>query len=282
MIRILHLSDPHFGAADPAVAARFLAQARELAPDLTVLSGDLTMRARGRELIEARAFVEGLPRPRLVIPGNHDIPALNQPLHRLFAPFKRYRETFGEELEPVHTAPGLHVVSMNSSKAFNTSIDWSLGVLSASNLKRADQRLSGAPGSFRVLVMHHPLIAPEGHQRAVVRPLPALLDLTARHHVDLVLCGHFHCSHLAAIGPQGDGAWHCVVSQAATVCSTRLQGEPQGFHLIRAESRAMEVERYVFNEGSFELVKTFTFTRGAEGGWNSADAGTRREEARIA
>jgi len=130
MIRILHLSDPHFGAADPAIATRFLAQARELAPDLTVLSGDLTMRARRRELIEARSFVEHLPRPRLVIPGNHDIPALNQPLQRIFAPFKRYRETFGDELEPVHTAPGLHVVSMNSSKAFNTSIDWSLGVLS--------------------------------------------------------------------------------------------------------------------------------------------------------
>jgi len=279
MIRILHLSDPHFGAADPAIAARFLSQARELSPDLTVLSGDLTMRARRRELIEARSFVEQLPRPRLVIPGNHDIPALNQPLHRLFAPFKRYRDTFGEELEPVHTAPGLHVVSMNSNKAFNTSIDWSLGVLSPANFKRAHQRLSGAPGTFRVLVMHHPLIAPEDHQRDVVRPLPPLLELTARHHVDLVLCGHFHCSHLAAIGPQGE--WHSVVSQAATVCSTRLQGEPQGFHLIRAESAFIGVDRFVFNEGNFELAKSFSFTRG-EGGWVSADASTRREEARIA
>jgi len=280
MIRILHLSDPHFGAADPAVAARFLAQARELAPDLTVLSGDLTMRARRRELIEARSFVERLPRPRLIIPGNHDIPALNQPLHRLFAPFKRYRETFGEELEPVHTAPGLHVVSMNSNKPFNSSIDWSLGVLSEANFKRAHQRLSGAPGSFRVLVMHHPLIAPEGHQRDVVRPLPPLLDLTARYHVDLVLCGHFHCSHLAATGPRGE--WHSVVSQAATVCSTRLQGEPQGFHLIRAESGFIGIDRFVFHEDNFELAKTFSFTRGEEGGWASADAPTRREEARIA
>lgn len=279
MIRILHLSDPHFGAADPAIATRFLAQARELAPDLTVLSGDLTMRARRRELIEARSFVEHLPRPRLVIPGNHDIPALNQPLQRIFAPFKRYRETFGDELEPVHTAPGLHVVSMNSSKAFNTSIDWSLGVLSEANFKRADQRLSGAPGTFRVLVMHHPLIAPEDHQRDVVRPLPPLLELTARHRVDLVLCGHFHCSHLAAIGPQGE--WNCVVSQAATVCSTRLQGEPQGFHLIRAETGFIGVDRYVFHEGNFELAKSFSFARGEEG-WASADAPTRREEARIA
>ncbi|WP_052573466.1 metallophosphoesterase [Haloferula sp. BvORR071] len=279
MIRILHLSDPHFGAADPAIAARFLAQAAELAPDLTVLSGDLTMRARRRELIEARNFVERLPRPRLVIPGNHDIPALNQPFHRLFAPFKRYREVFGQELEPVHTAPGLHVVGMNSNKAFNPKLDWSLGHLSAENLRRADQRLSGAPGSFRVLVLHHPLIAPEGHKRDVVQPLAELQELIARHRVDLVLCGHFHCSHMAAIGPQG--AWHCVVSQAATVCSTRLQGEPQGFHMIQVEGGLIEIERFVYGGENFELEKTFTFTR-VEEGWESADTATRREEAKIA
>ena len=279
MIRILHLSDPHFGAADPAVAARFLTQAAELAPDLTVLSGDLTMRARRRELIEARSFVERLPRPRLVIPGNHDIPAMNQPFHRLFSPFQRYREFFGAELEPIHTAPGLHVVGMNSSKAFGPSLDWSLGHLSSENLRRAHQRLSGAPGSFRVLVLHHPLIAPEGHKRDVVRPLPPLLELIASHRVDLILCGHFHCSHLSAIGPQN--SWHGVVSQAATVCSTRLQGEPQGFHMIRADHDSIEIERYVFDGENFQPDATFHFARGAEG-WGGADATTRREEARIA
>ena len=95
MMRILHLSDPHFGAADPLVASAFLAKAEKIAPDVTILSGDLTMRARWPELADAKAFVERLPRPRLVIPGNHDIPALNQPFDRFFAPFKRYRQTFG-------------------------------------------------------------------------------------------------------------------------------------------------------------------------------------------
>lgn len=279
MIRILHLSDPHFGASDPAVASRFLSQAPTFSPDLTVLSGDLTMRARRSELVDARYFVERLPRPRLVVPGNHDIPAFNQPLHRFFAPFERYRSCFGREIEPLHTAPGLHVVSVNSSKPFGPYADWSKGRISREELRRADQRLAGgAPGCFRVLVLHHPLIAPEGHKRDVVQPLDELLELIARRRVDLVLCGHFHCSHLATLGPLD--SWRCVVSQAATVCSTRLQGEPQGFHLIRVDAEEIEVERHVFHEEGFEVGETFSFVR-SEAGWKSADAVTRRETSRA-
>lgn len=279
MIRILHLSDPHFGAADPLVASAFLSEAEKLAPDVTILSGDLTMRARRTELADAKAFVERLPRPRLVIPGNHDIPAFNQLFDRFCAPFKRYRHCFGANIEPIHTAPGLHVASVNSSKAFGLHADWSVGRLSRDELHRLDQRLSGAPGTFRVLVLHHPLLAPHGHSRDVVQPLDELVALIAKHRVDLVLCGHFHQSHLATIG--AEKGWQCVVSQAATVCSTRLQGEPQGFHLIRVTEDAIEIDRYVHHVDSFESDATFTFVRG-DAGWMSGDRATRHETSRIA
>lgn len=279
MIRILHLSDPHFGAADPLVASAFLSEAEKLAPDVTILSGDLTMRARRTELADAKAFVERLPRPRLVIPGNHDIPAFNQLFDRFFAPFKRYRHNFGANIEPIHTAPGLHVASVNSSKAFGLHADWSVGRFSRDELHRLDQRLSGAPGTFRVLVLHHPLLAPHGHGRDVVQPLDELVALIAKHRVDLVLCGHFHQSHLATIG--AEKGWQCVVSQAATVCSTRLQGEPQGFHLIRVMEDAIEIDRYVHHVDSFESDATFTFVRG-DAGWMSGDRATRHETSRIA
>ncbi len=279
MIRILHLSDPHFGASDPSVAGRFLTQAAGLSPDLTVLSGDLTMRARRSEMVEARRFIERLPRPRLVIPGNHDIPAFNQIFHRFFSPFARYRSAISRNLQPIHSVPGLHVVSINSSKAYGPYPDWSVGRLSRRDLRRADQQLSRAPGSFRVLVVHHPLIAPEDHRRDVVQPLGDLLALIAKHRVDLVLCGHFHRSNLATVGPPD--AWRCVVSQAATVCSTRLQGEPPGFHFIGAGAERIEIDRYVFREDSFVLENNFSFVRHPEG-WASADTVTRREITHIA
>ena len=263
MIRLLHLSDPHFGAADPVVAEAFLKRARELAPDLTLLSGDLTMRARRSELAAAREFVDALPAPRLIIPGNHDIPGFNHPFDRFARPFRRYRQTFGDELEPEFRTAGLQVVGLNSTRAFGLHADWSEGKLQGGQLQRAEFRFQNGDAAFRVLMLHHPLLAPEGHGRAVVDPLPELLAMIGRQRVDLVLCGHFHRSHLASLG-SGE-SWHAVVSQAATVCSTRLQGEPQGFHEIRISGEKVVIVRYQFDSGLFGAESVHTFSRGARG-----------------
>ena len=215
MIRLLHLSDPHFGAADPAVAAAFIARASELSPDLTLLSGDLTMRARRGELAAARKFVDALPFPKLVIPGNHDIPGINQIFDRFFRPFHRYRETFAHVSDPQYLENGIHVVSLNSTRAFGLHADWSEGRLWKSQLETMDQQFANAPPALRVVILHHPLLAPEGDGRAVVRPLPDLRASLSRSKVDLVLCGHFHRSHLQIFGKVQ--TWQSVISQAATV-----------------------------------------------------------------
>lgn len=266
MTRLLHLSDPHFGAADPAVAEAFTGCAAQLAPDLTVLSGDLTMRARRRELAAAKAFTGRLPRPLLQIPGNHDIPAFNHPFDRVFRPFRRYRRCFGGELEPEWTGSGLHVVALNSSRALGFHADWSEGRLSRAQLARARRRYGPAKDGLRVLVLHHPLLAPHGHRRAVVKPLAALLELIDACRIDLVLCGHFHRSQIATAAP--DAGWQAVVSQAPTVCSTRLQGEPPGFHAIEWDAPRLAVRRFRFGDGGFAEDAVFHFSCGG-GGWSA-------------
>ncbi len=270
MTRILHLSDPHFGAADPAIATVFLEHAAAMRPDLTLLSGDLTMRARRSELAAARSFVDRLPEPRLVIPGNHDIPLINHPFDRFFRSFRRYQETFGDELEPEMVASGVHVVSMNSSRAFGFHSDWSEGRVSKHQLARVRNQFQNGPGDHcRVLVLHHPLLALQIPGRAVVKPLKALLETIEAARVDLVLCGHFHRSQVRATGLSG--AWKSIISQAPTVCSTRLQGEPQGFHEIHLTADRMEVVHQVYRIGAFESAGSWAFARG-ETGWTDAPA----------
>lgn len=266
MTRLLHLSDPHFGAVDTAAAEAFLSHARSHSHDFTVLSGDLTMRARRTELEAAYNFVSTIPRPRLVIPGNHDIPAANQPFDRFFRPFRRYSRWFGADLEPVHRGDDFHLVSLNSTRAFGFHKDWSEGILSAEQLDRCVSRFQedDAP-RFRILTLHHPLLAPPGYARAVVKPLPDLLRTLGEARVDLVLCGHFHRSQLATAGLLE--GWKCVVSQAPTVCSTRLQGEPQGFHEIRFSEGSLEITVWRFIGGGFIPTSTSRFARD-ENGWS--------------
>lgn len=263
MTRVLHLSDPHFGAAEDRVATAFLGQAAALTPDLTVLSGDLTMRARRGELAAAKAFTDRLPRPQFVIPGNHDIPAFNHLWDRLFRPFRRYRGTFGVDLEPAWQGSGLHVIGLNSSRALGLHADWSEGRLSRRQLDRAELRLGTVQNGLRVLVLHHPLLAPDGHGRAVVKPLPAVLELLTRCRIDLVLCGHFHRSHLATAG--ADGSWQAVISQAPTVCSTRLQGEPPGFHQLDWEGDRLVVTVHRSGQEGFAPDAKAVFERTAHG-----------------
>jgi 3',5'-cyclic AMP phosphodiesterase CpdA len=258
--RILHLSDPHFGAADLVAAETFLEQAAVLAPDLTLLSGDLTMRVRRREVTAAKAFVERLPRPHLVIPGNHDIPLIR----RLSQPFRRYQAAFGAELEPELVTNGVHIVSLNSSRAFGLHADWSEGRLSENQLLRMQEKFQqGPPDHFRALVLHHPLLELQNAKRAVVKPLEKLMQALETARVDLVMCGHFHRSQILSTGVSDH--WKTIISQAPTVCSTRLQGEPQGFHEILLRPGCIETIHHVYREKNFVPADHSTFRLGSSG-----------------
>ena len=74
-MRLLHISDLHAGSVEETAIERSLEPLVErVQPELIVVTGDLAHRGRRREHERAAAFLRGLGRPLLVIPGNHDIP----------------------------------------------------------------------------------------------------------------------------------------------------------------------------------------------------------------
>src|ERR1700682_911993 len=89
MRTIAQISDLHFGRHSTAAAEDLLASLRAGDPDLVVVSGDLTQRARRAEFIQARHFLNSISQPKLVVPGNHDIP-LYDLFRRLMTPFAKY------------------------------------------------------------------------------------------------------------------------------------------------------------------------------------------------
>src|SRR4051794_36608811 len=98
---VLHVSDLHFGRIQPGLPEALLNAARTIAPDLVVVSGDLTQRARIAEFQQARAFLDRLPFARIVVPGNHDVP-LHNLYQRFFERLLRYRTYITEDLAPVY------------------------------------------------------------------------------------------------------------------------------------------------------------------------------------
>jgi 3',5'-cyclic AMP phosphodiesterase CpdA len=90
MRTVVHLSDLHFGRTDQALIDPLLARVHSEKPDCVVVSGDLTQRARVQEFRAARAFLDRLPRPQVVVPGNHDVP-LYRVLERMSRPLSMTR-----------------------------------------------------------------------------------------------------------------------------------------------------------------------------------------------
>jgi len=190
--QILHVSDIHFGPYfENAVADGVLDLIERRRPDLVVISGDLTQRAKPRQFRDARAWVDRLPVPSIAVPGNHDVPMYRALfLERLVSPYGAYRRHFADNMEPEWEDDELVVVGVN------TAHNWTIkdGRLTRGQLERLATRFAAVPpGKARIVVAHHQLTPPPRFDsRTVLRNARRAVELFARLDVELVLSGHLH------------------------------------------------------------------------------------------
>lgn len=248
MARIAHLSDLHFGAHDPQLVAGVEAQIAADAPDLVVISGDFTQRARTDQFTEACRFLERLRdagHDVLGVPGNHDVP-LYDVLRRFLSPLTRYRRYIDETLCPFHELADAAVLGINTAR----SLTFKDGSISHDQLATIRATFARTPDVPRVLVTHHPLFAlPVGDGpelgRSVARQQLAL-DAIAEAGVDVLLAGHNHRASAHSARELVTRAGAALVVQAGTATSTRLRDEEQSFNrlTIGADSVTVTVVRW--------------------------------------
>ncbi len=158
-------------------------------PDLVAISGDLTQRAKPRQFLEARAFVDRFEMPTLTVPGNHDVP-MYRFWERIFAPFGTYRRHFSPELEPTFEDDELRVVGVN------TAFNWTVkdGRVNPAGLRRLRSTLEvDASDRTKIVVAHHPMVPPPRFDtQRVLAGAHRVIELLADSGVELVLSGHLH------------------------------------------------------------------------------------------
>jgi 3',5'-cyclic AMP phosphodiesterase CpdA len=268
MRTIVHLSDVHFGRIEPALVGELSAAITRLSPDLLAVSGDLTQRARRSEFAAARAFLDALPFPRLVVPGNHDVPLYNV-LTRFVMPLRRYTRAITSDLSPVFRDDEVIVVGVNTARSFTVGE----GKINERQVDEIVRHLSGAPpGLIRIVVTHHPFDLPEGvrEERLLGRAAMAMAKLAAAG-ADLFLAGHLHISHIGHTAERYRIAGHsALVVQAGTV-STRSRGEQPSFNVLRVHRPRIAVQRLVWNpERAIFSEAAATDYRHTETGWVKA------------
>lgn len=256
MATIAHVSDVHFGRHDPVIVTALETWLLERRPELVVISGDFTQRARVEQYKEACAFVERLEGeglPVLGVPGNHDVP-LYDVFRRFARPLKRYRRYIDDDLCPWFESERLAVLGINTARSLTIKD----GRINRDQMRIIRDRFGAVPeAKTRILVTHHPLFAmpigeEEGLTKRVGRHEDALLAV-ADAGVHILLAGHFHRSYVRSARDMVENAGPALVIQAGTATSTRLRAdEVQSFNWVHARRNdAVDLQVFGWDGGAF-------------------------------
>ena len=263
----MHLSDLHFGRVNPRLLAPLARRVHALAPQVVVISGDLTQRAKSAEFRDARRFLDALRGTLVVVPGNHDVPLYN-PFQRFLQPLGKYRRYISEETEPVYVDEELAIVGLNTAR----SAVFKGGRVNATQLARVASRFSAlAPGMVKIVATHHPFDLPAGHEaRSLVGRARLAMDAFAACGADILLAGHLHASHVGDTAARYPiGAYAALIVQAGTATSVRGRGEANSFNVLRIERGRIDIERFAWTGPDFTVASRASFSRAA-GGWRAS------------
>ncbi len=252
---LVHLSDLHFGRVDRAVADALIQVVHGLSPNVVAVSGDFTQRARRRQFRKARAFLDALPRPQVVVPGNHDIPLFNLPV-RFLNPLGGYRRHITDNLQPVHADIEVAVLGTDTTQPASHKG----GRVCEAELTRLCATLKGfGDGVVKVVVGHHPFDDTKAVEQLVLAG------------ADVFLTGHLHVSYTGHTAERYDVAGRsAIVVEAGTATSTRMRGEANAFNLLHLDRDHVVVQCYGWQpaERTFALGDTTRFARTANG-WST-------------
>lgn len=269
MARIAHLSDIHFGANDPALVDAATAWLAEKRPDLVVISGDFTQRARVVQFRAASAWLDRLHRAglkTLVVPGNHDIP-LYDAFRRFVRPLARYERYISDVLCPWYEDDEVAILGLNTARSL-TIKDGRINHAQMDLLR--DRFAPVAPAKTRILVTHHPLFAmPIGKGNELTEAVGQHDDAVkaaCEAGVHIALAGHFHRTYAEAAQKMVEHSGGALVIQAGTATSTRLRNaEPQSFNWLHVrQNNEIELQVIVWDGAAFRRASHVEYRRAGE------------------
>lgn len=245
-VRLAHVSDIHVGAEDgPDSGETLVAELRAAHVAATIITGDLTTRARSREFARAKELVDSFPAPTMVVIGNHDVPLLN-PVRRLARPYGRFRDLVSADLDPLLELPGVRIRGLGSMPRWR----WKSGRISDRQAELVRTTFADAPpGMVRVVALHHP---PSSHDLQRIAGRGGFERALVDAEVDVVLAGHTHVPTARLLTLRSRGRTHTVLEVVAgTATSRRTRGVARSWSLVELSADRVTVTEHLVESGAW-------------------------------
>ena len=256
-LRLLHLSDIHFGCENVEALAAASDYAAATPFDALVVTGDITQFGWRAEFDAASTWLRGIAGPVICTPGNHDTPYLGV-VDRLLWPFARFTASIGAADSASWRCPGLSLQAINTARGVQVRLNWSKGAVRTRDAHRAVEALEGPDDALRVVICHHPLMeVTGGPMTARVRGGRRASEILATGQTDLILTGHIHMPFAHPL-PFGDRKTYAV---GASTLSLRERGCPPGFNVIEADDDVITITALGWTGRGLEPQRTWSFDR---------------------
>jgi len=245
IFRIAHLSDLHFGAEVFKTCDSLKTILNKIQPEITVISGDITQRARANQFMLAKNFLNSIPGQKIAIPGNHDIPLFN-PIARFIFPYSNYTKAFGPR-SPKLVHKNVLFLGLDATTPYLHT----RGILNPNKVELQLLELRKTyPSSTYLLcaIIHQPILVPhEKHKKDQLINSSILLHIFRKFQIDLILSGHIHLPYCTSTlineSSSSTNNWEFIFSGAGTAVSYRTRENiPNSFYILNFENLNNEIQ----------------------------------------
>lgn len=247
-LNILHLSDLHFGRIDQRVLETLeeFIQKHSHEIDLTILTGDLTQRARHHEFVAAHGFLSSLKSPLFLVPGNHDIPLYNL-FQRFFSPYEKFLKYMHPFASNYFENDKVAVIGLWTTDHLSIQ----QGIIRYRDFEHAIERFSQVGSDkIKIIASHHPLLSithgkSRQHLDEILQLKPHLLLWGHEHHAQV---RHFSNERLLPL---------LVASGTSVSSRTRLQSNSFNYLSLNEGSAQVQIHHFDPGVGKFQISQEF-------------------------
>ena len=250
-MKIVHISDLHFGMHREEIIEPFLDELQLIQPDVVLISGDVTQRAVKEQYFLFNQFVERLPGIVLIVPGNHDVPLYpSQFFIRMYSPFKYYNRYVNTNLEAQFTNDKVRILGVNSVNPYRVK----KGRLSTETMNKIKNYFAPPFSGLNILFFHHNFDRLEGAHKPLTN-YQELIEYLKTSSINIVCAGHSHYANVNIIAK--NNSEHCVFLHAGSLLCARTKDGANSYYLIDYADSSCTITLHRYENKSFSTTKKY-------------------------